>query len=270
VLSEIRAHEQNTVLRRHSVKALIAQLTATRVLVPLEALEFGEGPDQLFAVGLGTDPDSLDPIDLLMALEPTGVVCYFTALVVHQLTTQIPVHHHVARLVWRNPKREALALREPATDTVAAPTRKLGTLRAQWRGVSYYSTQRDLSKVVGISVQYMNDRLRCRVTSLEQTLLDTLLRPASCGGPPQVFEAWEAARRQAQPDKLLALLERIDHPELWRRAGYMLEDQRFPLGPDQQARLDQMERQAGNALPVPLLPGLPYTHPSRRWQLLLP
>ena len=34
-----------------------------------------------------------------MAYEPVGVVCYFSAIAHHSLSSQIPSHHHVAVLV---------------------------------------------------------------------------------------------------------------------------------------------------------------------------
>lgn len=268
LIRDLRTHDTHAVLARHPVKALVAHLVATRVITPLEVPDIPDPQDRLFALGLGTDPNTLDPIDLLVALEPAGVVCYFSALSLHRLTSQHPSHHHVARLV---PRPRSLPPVTPRPDPVQpAAKRKLGTARVTWQGVTYYSTQRDRSTVAGVVEQYLHDRLRCRATTVEQTLLDTLLRPASCGGPPRVFEAWETARPLVQLEKLFALLETIDHPELWRRAGYMVEDQRFPLGPAHRSRLDQEAERARNAAPVPLLPGLPYTYPSPRWQLLVP
>ena len=36
-------------------------------------------------------------------------------------------------------------------------------------------------------------RAQIRITTLEQTLLDSLYKPFLCGGPEVVFEAWQDA-----------------------------------------------------------------------------
>jgi predicted transcriptional regulator of viral defense system len=51
-----------------------------------------------------------------------------------------------------------------------------------------------------------------RITTLEQTLLDTLHRPLSCGGPPIVIEAWEhtALGRSTNVDLVLEAMATSD------------------------------------------------------------
>jgi len=270
LIGGIRAHDENAQLRRYSIQSWVGQLEAAAVISALALDNVDQHLDQLFAVGLGTDPDSLEPADLLMALEPKGVACYFSALAIHRLTTQFPAHHHVARLIWRSPRAGPAYPVAPRLSSASSTHRKLGTLRVAWGGLPYYSTQRDLSLVTGVAVHHLSDRLQCRVTTLEQTLLDTLLRPASCGGPPRVFEAWEVARSSTSVETMIDLLGRIDHPELWRRAGFMMENQDYDIPESVLATLRHRTMIARGEAPVPLLPGMPYTRAEPRWRLLVP
>jgi len=270
LIAEIRAQEQHASLRKAPIHALVGQLEAAAIISALALDTVHQPSDQLFAVGLGTDPDSLEPADLLMALEPKGVACYFSALALHRLTTQFPAHHHVARLIWRSPRAGPAYPVAPRLSSASPTHRKLGTLRVTWGGLPYYSTQRDLSLVTGVAVHHLSDRLQCRVTTLEQTLLDTLLRPASCGGPPRVFEAWEVARSSTSVELMVGLLGRIDHPELWRRAGFMMENQQYDILPDARATLEHRAQLAAPEPAVSLLPGVPYTRIEPRWRLLVP
>ena len=57
--------------------------------------------DRLYAIGLGADPDQLDPLEILQAHRPDGIICYFSAIQVHGLSTQLPTHHRRGRHTGR-------------------------------------------------------------------------------------------------------------------------------------------------------------------------
>lgn len=266
--------------------------------VPLTDLRTGLPPDRLYAVGLGVDPSQLDPVELLQAHVPHGVVCYFTALGVHGLTTQLPSHHHIAHLTPARAAPSVSATTRGANgqaDDVAAifaemaaarlaglggldpgPVHPLGTREFVNEGLAYYSTHREAHRVAGVQSRYLNERTRFRITTLEQTLLDTLHRPHSCGGPPVVYEAWETGAGRLNPERLAALLDSIGDPRLARRAGYMLDQYGDASSP---ALADVLSRAwpapVSDGLPgyhavVPLLPGVPSTAVDERWGVAVP
>lgn len=266
--------------------------------VPLADLKAGLPSDRLYAVGLGGDPSQLDPVELLQAHAPRGVVCYFTALGVHGLTTQLPSHHHVAHLApARTTSPISITARDEegqVDDTVSdlsktavkrlagldalepGTTHSLGTREFTYEGLAYYSTHREAHRVAGVQRRYLNERTRFRLTSLEQTLLDTLHRPHSCGGPPVVYEAWETGAGRLNPERLAKLLERIGDPRLARRTGYMLDqygDVSSPALANVLSRAWPVSASAGSLSEdsiVPLLPGVPPTSVDPRWGVAVP
>jgi predicted transcriptional regulator of viral defense system len=254
-----------------SARTLIGRLVEAGILVPLK-LE--KSIYHLYGVGLGIDVNSFDPIELLQASIPSGIVCYFTALQVHNLTTQIPPHHHIARRTSRQGQRSTLPeskpVRAPSTSsTYSVPSTqpRLGTVMFVWQGVSYYETKRDVRWLQATQWRYLNEKSQYQVTTLEQTLLDTLHRPASCGGPSVVFEAWETALEQINSDRLATLLQQIDDDILARRVGYMLTMLDYTLSPNLVDIVQQAQRTASFTDAAPLFAGMPYHRFDATWNL---
>lgn len=236
--------------------------------VPFDDAAAKVGKGRLFAVGIGVDVKTIHPIELLQALVPSGIVCYMTALSVHDLTTQPTMHHHVARLETAPTRLRSIppeSRRKTTSMESARPvpgaTPSLGQWQFTYQDVRYYLTLREPRFLRSFQKRYLSDKSWYRVTTLEQTLLDTLHRPASCGGPAIVFEAWDAARERLDTTALVSLLTEIGDDRLTRRAGFMLE--RLGLSVALPAAI-------GHEDVVSLLPGMPYTVAAPRWRVLVP
>lgn len=268
ILGALRTDPSLTWLRRFPHRDIIETLTQSSVLKPL-MMEDGDSElsEQLFAVGLGITPDRLDPTEILLGLEPKGVICYFTALATHGLTTQIPPHHHIAILSNRPSSTGPSISSQKLSGGNGSPS--LGTLRTRFQGAGYYSTIRSRNAVPGIERRILTDQLMIRSTTREQTLLDTLMRPVSCGGSAVVFEAWERTGADLDVARVLQLLRAINHRLLARRAGYMLASFGAATS-DPTISLEGWHREFGHGEAAPLLPGMPYTRIDHRWNLQVP
>src|SRR5262245_33664780 len=95
----------------------------------------------LLEIGAGSEAE-LDPFELLMASKPLGVVCYFSAVAFHSLTTQPVEHHHVAELraPGRIPPNENVEREDPGRPGETTASRKraspgFGTLLFRHQGV---------------------------------------------------------------------------------------------------------------------------------------
>lgn len=228
-----------------------------------------ERSTRFFVLGLerSTDEPEVDPIELLQAYAPQGVVCYFTALAFHALTTQPPSHHHVAVLTARSKERESSPL-QPATDRATRSYNPLGKLAFCYGDVPYFLTRREAPRVPGVQRRYLNSRTLFRITSREQTLLDTLHRPLGCGGPEVVFEAWRVGVEDVDTSRLAELLDAIDHPQLRRRVGAMLDLMEYTTGGELRAVLER--ERAPSEPPISLLAGVEYSRLDPRWGVMVP
>ena len=227
--------------------------------------------DRFCAVGLHTDPQLIDPAELLQVHVPDGVICYFTALQLHELTTQSAPHHHIAKVRPLDAMPTPEAVSHDVVTAVTAPP-PLGSAQFEYQHIRYYLSVRDATILRRHQQRFLNAFSRVRVTTLEQTLIDTLHRPMNAGGPSVVFEAWQAARGKFDDTVLVDLLLQIKHPLLARRVGYMLE-QTFGSPSRASAELNKhalSELVYDASEPASLIAFMPYKTHNARWQLLVP
>ncbi len=255
---------------------LIRHMEQSRIITPIPVIdsENNRVADKFWAVGIGVDSASISPIELLEALEPIGVISYFTALQIHELTTQIPTHHHIAKLKDVFLRKNSLQEITPITSKDKARTYDLlGTKQFTFEGIPFYCTSRDRHWVPGIQSQYLNDKTIFKMTTLEQTLIDTLHRPLSCGGPSVVFEAWETALESINESRMVGYITQINDMRLNRRIGFMLENLGYELHTEMKEILDYSLRTIDKEDPksvVALLTGINYSHVNAKWLLEVP
>jgi len=274
LLTTIRDDVGASGFRSLAPKQMIASLMHAGLLHQLP-VDFGAnaGPRTgLYLVGLETSTANVDPVELLVGWEPQGVLCYFTALQLHSLTTQVPSHHHIARLT---PRATAPATRDregsaTATGTGHRTFDPLGMLQFRYEGVAYYRTHREARLMPGTAWRDFSDKTRCRVTTLEQTLLDALHRPLACGGPPVVLEAWTRGVSDLSQVRLHDLLVALGDDRVTRRVGYLLDANDFPSQKPLQRLLADVKSRSSGADPISLLPGIPYVHVDTTWQITGP
>ena len=275
ILLDARTRIDDPQLRAFSASVLVENLVQSGILQPLD-LGTPERSIALYTVG-PQSRDSLDPIEILEAAVPAGVVCYFTALQFYGLTTQLATHHHIARLVQRAPAapRAPASVRvvPPDSQRTLAPRDPLGTLLFRYQSLPYYRTDRGRHTIAGTQWRVLNDKTIAHITTREQTLLDTLHRPLSCGGPSVVWEAWARGAAELDADNLSHLLQTLNDAPLVRRVGYMLQSHDYAASGELRDVLDDAQRRAASLRDedaVPLMPGIPGTQHEARWGLRLP
>lgn len=279
-LIEIRNRHFHTGAKSISGKALLEFLLKSGLVhqvFPIESTG-SQPPAQFFSIGLNEPTSELDPIELLQAMVPQGVVCYFTAVQFHNLSTQIPTHHHIARIAntssrHRKAPSNSSIHKTPLTGTPKKRDR-LGKRQFLYHGIPYYITNREGTRIPGIQECYYTNKTVISITSYEQTLLDSLDRPLSCGGPSVVFEAWENAAGELNQSHILDHLRTINDQRLTRRVGYMLLDRlQYKIDVELRRYLYRIRtqlRQNQTATMISLLPGYEYSHPNHDWCLEVP
>ena len=216
----------------------------------------------------------VDSLELLQALRPNGVICYFSAINYYDLTTQIPTHHHIA---WfpSKPGNPAGVANKAAQTNEPTERNPLGVEKFRFQGVPYFLTKRDSSLVAGVQLREVSSRTMLRITTLEQTLLDTLLQPVRSGGEAVIFEAWENAMEQFDPDRMAHHLSTIERTHLDRRVAAMLEVLGAHLESTAlKARFDTIQERLKSdpevLVPLPLLPGFDFPNCNRDWNIQVP
>ena len=261
--------------KHESGTKLLSLLIDSKLVWPLPPDDFSDcgKPCAIYALKFSGTP-SISPIELLQATQPSyhhTVICYFTALAHHELTTQDAPHHHVA--VLRTPPKKARpesATPPPASAENAVGEPKLGSLLFHYQTIPYYMTQRDPALLPGIQTVRLSPSCMIRMTTLEQTLLDTLHKPWRCGGPSVVFEAWERGVPLLDENRLAHYLTLIGRTDFIRRAGYMLEQSDHATSDSALRALlaDAKDKvKTGHVPTIPLLPDVPATRHNPTWGL---
>jgi hypothetical protein len=275
VRDELTAEGMETGL---SHRALLEWLCRLGLASPLAV----EG-ESIYLVEIGATAETeVDPLELLMASKPVGVVCYFSAVAFHALTSQLVEHHHVAELRPQDPSPQSESPKGEVSDrsegTGGAGNRKsrgFGTLLFHYKGVPFYSTRRSARLVSGVQTRGHGPRTWVRITTLEQTLLDTLYKPFHCGGPEVVFEAWKeaVASRRIDEERLVEYLRAMNYPATARRLGVMLELVGSAPAAELQRFLhacqEAIDRQSPYAR-ISLLPGVAYQNLNEPWLVHTP
>jgi len=275
-VSEIKNTSTSSRLRKSSAKSLLDHLNRAGLIhrIPVSQNR-PEAGYQIFSVGFGVTPDEVSFPEILMALVPDGVICFFSAIHLHGLSTQIPPFHHIAKLrrTDKGIEREGGAFSKPSAGSSASQSRnRLGELIFDHEGYPYYVTKRQAERVPGQQQMYHGENSLIRITDREQTILDTLARPLSCGGPSVVFEVWNTAIESSDVGRIVQLIQSIGDCNLARRAGYMLESTGLTDAADVISTwLEQCEANAPElSEPPSLLLGVAYSNLSSRWKLRVP
>ena len=262
--------------KRISASQIIQHLISAKLLskVPLEGKQQVRSSIDLFLVGLGAGALPPHPIELLTALKPRGVICFFSALQEYELTTQLPSHHNVARLIEIKGKRPAKqqVTTKPVQDTVKRTRNPIGEFAFSYEGLPYYRNRRYKGLIPGVKERFFGQKTRYRITTLEQTLLDTLQYPVHCGGPPVVFEAWENGITVLDEERLVKHLKAIHSDILIRRVASMLDLFTYNCGGVLQQLFDDLRlRMADEQVSdIPLFDGMHFTDLDDKWMTRRP
>jgi predicted transcriptional regulator of viral defense system len=243
-------------------------------IISTQAITGGTPPPVLYFLDMeATEKETLDPLELLQGYRPDGVLCYFGVLAHHGLTTQVPPFFHVAFLEKSPRPRLRTGTAMPIEEsTIVKPKRDpLGQRVFEFEGVSCYLTKRNPSFVPGIQTRIVGSRTILRMTTIEQTMIDTLGYPLHCGGEGVVFEAWERGTGLWNEDRFAEYLQKIDQPEMDRRVGAILETLELKADSRKlQARLEAVRASSANNVEVSLLRGFFYPNLNRTWNVRVP
>lgn len=230
---------------------------------------------ELFLVDMeAREGEMIDPLEVLQAYLPQGVLCYFGVLGHLGLTTQSAPFFHIAYLD-KSPLPQAYTStkEEEKRNETLPPRNPLGREAFRFEGVSCYVTKRNIAVIPGIQTRIIAPRIMLRMTTMEQTLLDTLGYPLHCGGESVVFEAWERGTKYWNQKRVADYLVKINRPELDRRVGAMTEQLQVKIDSEQlQNRLDTIKAQVKCAETdnIALLPGFIYPSVNSNWKVCVP
>ncbi|MDY0211780.1 MAG: hypothetical protein RBR06_02100 [Desulfuromonadaceae bacterium] len=231
----------------------------------------GSAPSKEFYL-LGVSSSSspyVDPVEILQAYKPDGVICFFSALSYYELTTQFPTHHHIAIITDRMPaaksEKSACQFRAKKKSPI-----KLGSIAFHYQETPFYTVTRSRSTIPSIKNRRLNPKTNIKMTSKEQTLLDTLHYPLHCGGPEVILEAWDTLLKNLDEGNFVKIIKQINSSHLTRRLGALFDY----LGYHPQIELceileesKQRAQSSSEISGIPLFRGIQYSNTNTDWKV---
>jgi predicted transcriptional regulator of viral defense system len=164
----------------------------------------------------------------LLALDPKGYFSHQTALELHQLVagTSDTIYLNVEQT--NRQRDEPVVLEQARIDAAFKRAPRMSNSVAAFQGRQVRLLSGMQTGMLGIITapfpHAVPEPQLLRVTNLERTLIDIVVRPAYSGGPHQLLDAYAAARGRTAVDALIAMLRELDYIYPYHQAiGFCLE-----------------------------------------------
>jgi len=168
-----------------SKKWLIRLMPGKYLIVPLSAGEEGEFSENWYVIA----KNLIEPAEYYLS--------YYSALDIHEMTTQPPLTVYISSPIRRIPKE---------------------VLGATFRFV--YVQPKD---IWGVTDVWVTPNQKVRVSDLERTIIDCLDRPDLCGGISEVAKGLWAKRSDVDYKKLAEYAKKLGRKSVIKRLGLLLE-----------------------------------------------
>lgn len=177
---------------------------------------------------------------IALSLRPRSYLTHATAIHLHGLSDQLP------KVIYANQEQRGNAgggdLSQAGIDRAFANRQRMSKY-VYWHGEKriVLLAGKDTGDA-GVETMEEANRQRLRVTGIERTLIDIVVRPAYAGGIFHVLDAFRGALGKVSVPRLVNLLNEIDYTYPYHQAiGFLMERAGFPESETRKLRKKEAE-----------------------------
>jgi hypothetical protein len=202
--------------------------------------------------------------ELGQSLQPRGYLSHATAVALHGLTDLIPKTLYLN--VEQSPKPAPRgSLTQRGIDQAFSRKQRQSNMIYGHEDWSVTIINGKNTDALGVEELIGPTEERLRVTNLERTLIDIVVRPTYSGGIFQVFQAFQAAKQQISTNRLAATLKKLDYVYPYHQAiGFLMD--RAGYGDKRYSMLSRL----GLEYDFYLTHGIQDPEYSRDWRIFYP
>ena len=168
------------------------------------------------------------PFEFAQSLKLNGYLCHGTAVALHGLSKQS------FKAIYLNVEQSTKP--SPTGQMTQEGIARAFSGRQRQSNLTYTAGGTAVTIIAGKNTQqYGVEEFtgpaseRLKVTNLERTLVDIVVRPAYAGGSSQVMEAYRAAKERMSIDRILTTLHKLQYSYPYHQAiGFIMERAGFP------------------------------------------
>ena len=202
--------------------------------------------------------------ELALSIKQRAYLCHATAITLHGLAKLSPKSIYLN--VEQSPKPPGYgSLTQEGINRAFAGKQRQSNLIYTYNAASIIMIAGKNTNRLGVEeiVGPLSETIR--VTNLERTLIDIVVRPAYAGGTSQVLKAYRAAKDRISVDRLVAILKKLSYVYPYHQSiGFLMEKAGYP-----EQGVNQL-RALGLSHDFYLAHGLQQPEYSKDWRLFHP
>jgi hypothetical protein len=176
----------------------------------------GSGKTKKYASG------NVSEFEIALSLQSGSYLSHYSAMYLHGLIENIPQVIYTNKEQSRKPRYSSDLSQESLDRAFTRPMRKTKQI-AQYDRFKIYLLNGKHTGNLGV-IDHDQDGITIRITGLERTLIDAVVRPDYAGGIEEVLKAFTAAKGEVSVNKMLAILKKMDYMYPYHQAlGFYLE-----------------------------------------------
>lgn len=207
---------------------------------------------------------AVSQFELALSLSPRGYLSHSTAVFLHGLTDLIPEKFYLNVEQSRKPPPSG-PLSQKGIDAAFSRRQRELNMTYEYKDWSVTIINGKHSENLGVEDILGPSGEKLRVTNLERTLIDIVVRPTYAGGVFQVFEAYKAARERLSTNRLVATLKKLDYVYPYHQAiGFLMDRAGY------ESRRTALLQDMGLGYDFFLTHGMVKPEYSDRWRIFYP